>query len=76
MRMSFDPASGWSANYKASEWSLAAEAARSKRNASTPKSAACVIVSNHPRMMLQAVNIGAVTPSCLFNFYFYDSLNN
>jgi len=27
-------------------------------------------------MMLQAVNIGAVTPSCLFNFYFYDSLNN
>jgi len=27
-------------------------------------------------MMLLAVKIGAVTPSCLFNFYFYDSLNN
>jgi hypothetical protein len=38
--------------------------------------AACVIVSNYPRMMLQAVNIGAVTPLCLFDFYFYDSFNN
>jgi hypothetical protein len=38
--------------------------------------AGCVIVSTYPRMMLRAVKIGAVTPSCPFNFYFFDSLNN
>jgi len=27
-------------------------------------------------MMLLAVNIGVVTPLCLFNFYFCDSLKN
>jgi len=27
-------------------------------------------------MMLLAVKIGTVTPSCPFNFYFFDSLKN
>ena len=34
--------------------------------------AGCVVVSTYPRMMPLAVNIGVVTPSCLFNFCFCD----